>query len=73
MAPPHLHTPTPPYSVPPAGWRVLLPAGGQGQERRPRIAFAIFVGGKEWNQAREVISCPDGTVLVGAQVMSDDT
>jgi hypothetical protein len=34
---------------------------------RYRIEWATFLGGDQWDQAREVIVYPDGSVLVGAQ------
>lgn len=40
--------------------------------QRFRIAYATFLGGAEWEEAREAIPYPDGSVLVGAQVMSRD-
>ena len=36
------------------------------------IAWASYVGGSGWDQAREVIPYPDGSVLVGAQTNSPD-
>jgi len=41
-------------------------------EAKPRykVEYATYFGGKGWDQAREVIPCPDGSVLVGAQVCS---
>jgi len=35
-----------------------------------KIAYATYLGGSEWDQAREVIVYPDGSVLVGAQTSS---
>lgn len=37
-----------------------------------RIAYATYLGGGAWDQAREVIVYPDGSVLVGAQTSSVD-
>ena len=39
---------------------------------RYTIAYATLLGGAEWDQAREVIVYPDGSVLVGAQTSSSD-
>jgi len=39
---------------------------------RYEIAYATYLGGSAWDQAREVIPYPDGSVLVGAQTSSDD-
>lgn len=41
------------------------PAGARFQ-----IAYATFLGGPEWEEAREAIPYPDGSVLVGAQAVS---
>jgi hypothetical protein len=46
-------------------------AGGQAPPRY-RIAFATYLGGSEWEEAREVIALPDGSALVGAQTSSSD-
>jgi len=35
-----------------------------------RIAYATYLGGAAWDQAREIIVYPDGSVLVGAQACS---
>ena len=57
-------------------WAVGLLAAPQGREvgavPRYRIAYATYLGGSAWDQAREVIPYPDGSVLVGAQVCSSD-
>lgn len=37
---------------------------------RYKIAYATLLGGSQWEQAREVIVYPDGSVLVGAQSCS---
>ena len=37
-----------------------------------RIAYATYLGGSMWDQAREVIPYPDGSVLIGAQTSSAD-
>ncbi len=41
---------------------------------RPRyqVAYATYLGGSQWDQAREAIPFPDGSVLVGAQTSSAD-
>ncbi len=39
---------------------------------RFRVEYATYFGGKAWDQAREVIVCPDGSVLVGGQSASDN-
>ena len=43
-------------------------------EERPRyeVAYATYLGGSQWDQAREVIVLPDKSVLIGAQTSSDD-
>ena len=40
------------------------------QGSRYRIAYATYLGGPAWDQAREVIVYPDGSVLLGAQTCS---
>ncbi|MHC4858999.1 MAG: hypothetical protein ACYTDY_02780, partial [Planctomycetota bacterium] len=37
-----------------------------------RVAWGTFVGGREWEQPREIIPGPDGSVLVGGQTFSPD-
>jgi len=37
---------------------------------RYRLAYATYVGGNEWEQAREIVVYPDGSVLVGMQTCS---
>lgn len=39
---------------------------------RYEIAYASYLGGEQWDQAREVIPYPDGSVLIGAQTSSSD-
>ena len=39
---------------------------------RYKTAYATFLGGSQWDQAREVIPYADGSVLIGAQVCSSD-
>jgi hypothetical protein len=36
------------------------------------IAYATYFGGSEYEQAREIIIYPDGSVLVGGQTNSSD-
>ncbi|HPD14893.1 MAG TPA: hypothetical protein PLE19_08085 [Planctomycetota bacterium] len=45
---------------------------GAASAAQPRfkLEYATYFGGSGWDQAREVIPCPDGSVLVGAQVCS---
>ena len=45
-----------------------------GAEERAgyEIAYATYLGGSQWDQAREVIPLPDGSVFVGAQTSSAD-
>ncbi|MCX8036581.1 MAG: SBBP repeat-containing protein [Candidatus Sumerlaeia bacterium] len=55
---------------------------GQGAQQRSedsggriydfKIAYATYLGGLQWDQAREIIVYPDGSVLVGAQACSDN-
>jgi len=37
---------------------------------RYRIDYATYLGGEGWDQAREIIVCPDGSLLIGAQTCS---
>ncbi|HUW82045.1 MAG TPA: SBBP repeat-containing protein [Phycisphaerae bacterium] len=39
---------------------------------RYRIAYATFIGGSQWDQLREIIRLPEGSVLVGGQTCSPD-
>jgi hypothetical protein len=39
---------------------------------RYEIAYATYLGGDRWDQAREVIPYPDGTVLVGGMTSSSN-
>lgn len=41
-------------------------------EPRFEIAYATYLGGSGWDEAREVIPYPDGSVLIGAQSCSPD-
>ena len=56
------------------GWvlGVILAGSGMAADSalRYRIDYATCLGGEEWGQAREIIACPDGTLLIGAQAMS---
>jgi len=44
---------------------------GSCDAARYRIAYCTYLGGPSWDQAREVIPYPDGSVLIGAQVNAD--
>ena len=46
-------------------------AADGGARPRHRIAYATFLGGPEWDEAREVIVARDGSVLIGAQTNSE--
>lgn len=39
---------------------------------RYEIAYATYLGGDQWDQAREIIPYPDGTVLVGGMTSSSN-
>jgi hypothetical protein len=39
---------------------------------RYEIAYATYLGGNQWDQAREVIPFSDGSVLIGAQTSSSE-
>jgi len=41
-------------------------------ELRYEIAYATYLGGSAWDQAREIIPYPDGTVLVGGMTASSN-
>ena len=45
---------------------------GAGDELDYAIKYATYLGGSQWDQAREVIPASDGSVLVGAQTSSAD-
>ena len=45
----------------------LAPAAG-----RYRVAYATFLGGSQWDQPREIVPCPDGSVLIGGHTSSPD-
>lgn len=55
------------WSPTPAAAEQPSAAGG-----RFRIAYATFIGGSQWDQPREIIPYPDGSVLVGGQSSSPD-
>lgn len=44
--------------------------GGPGKSPRYRLRYSTYLGGAAWDQAREAIVYPDGSVLVGAQTAS---
>lgn len=46
-------------------------AADSSAEPRYRIGYATYLGGKEWDQAREIIVSGDGSALMGAQTNSD--
>jgi len=45
---------------------------GTVKKARYKIEYATYLGGRAWDQAREIIVYPDGSVLVGAQCTSDN-
>jgi hypothetical protein len=51
-------------------------AGAVGQQAMKKdlyqIAYATYFGGNQWDQAREIIPYPDGTVLVGGMTSSSN-
>lgn len=49
-------------------WAATVGAAGPRYE----IAYATYLGGNHWDQAREIIVLGDGSVLVGAQSSSTD-
>ena len=52
---------------------LVLEANADADEpARFKVAYATFLGGEQWDQAREVIPFPDGSVLVGAQTSSSN-
>ena len=51
---------------------ILVERAAAEELGRYEIAYATFLGGRQWDQAREVIPFPDGSVLVGAQTSSSD-
>ncbi len=57
-----------------ASWPSMLclaePREDQGQGFRYVVQYATYLGGEAWDQAREVIPYPDGTVLIGAMSAS---
>ena len=57
----------------------LIAPGSHAQGRQEGLAgpgyeivYATYLGGSEWDQAREVIPYPDGSVLIGAQTSSSN-
>jgi hypothetical protein len=40
--------------------------------KRYEVAYATYLGGDRWDQAREVIPYPDGTVLIGGMTSSSN-
>ena len=42
------------------------------RENRYKIAYATYLGGDQWDQAREIIPYPNGTVLVGGMTSSSN-
>jgi len=43
---------------------------GLGRASELKIDYATYLGGNQWEEAREIIAYPDGSVLVGAHVCS---
>ena len=41
-------------------------------EPRYKVAYATYFGGRGWDEAREIIVYPDGSVLVGGMTASDN-
>lgn len=41
-------------------------------KKKYRIEYSTFLGGNEWDQMREIIPFPDGSVLVGGSCLSTD-
>jgi hypothetical protein len=50
----------------------ILGVEARSAEPRYRIAYATYLGGSQFEQLREVIVYPDGSVLVGGQTNSSD-
>ena len=52
----------------------LVNAADQQTSKSTRytIAYATYLGGDQWDQAREIIPYPDGTVLVGGMTSSSN-
>lgn len=46
------------------------PGAGESPRFRYVVQYATYLGGEAWDQAREVIPYPDGTVLIGAMSAS---
>lgn len=55
-----------------AGWLAASIPRSPATRYRFRIAYATFLGGTAWDQAREVIPAADGSVWVGSQSASED-
>lgn len=55
-------------------WPPYAVAAEQGPSAagRYRIAYATLFGGSQWDQPREIIPYPDGSVLIGGQTSSPD-
>ncbi|RKY00036.1 hypothetical protein DRP77_12245 [Candidatus Poribacteria bacterium] len=51
---------------------LMLTISSEGVKSRFEIAYATYLGGSGWDEAREVIPYPDGSVLIGAQSCSPD-
>jgi hypothetical protein len=51
-------------------WNVSVCATGLGRGSELKIGYATYLGGNQWEEAREIIAYPDGSVLVGAHVCS---
>ena len=58
-----------------AGYLVGLASAMDRQvmkKARYEIAYATYLGGDQWDQAREIIPYPDGTVLIGGMTSSSN-
>lgn len=49
---------------------LMSATAGVAAEGRFKIAYSTYLGGNRWEEAREVIAYPDGSVLVGAHLCS---
>ncbi len=49
---------------------LMATTGALAAEERFKIAYATYLGGAYWEEAREIIVYPDGSVLVGSHVCS---
>jgi hypothetical protein len=54
----------------PSSARAVAKTAAGSSSPRYRIAYATYLGGDAWDQAREVIVYTDGSVLIGAQTCS---